>query len=219
MLYCFLLCSDGGGVTREGGDEGWSGVEESKSERRPLRRTRTSSASDHHLVQQTYHQRTMKVVCLLSGGKDSVYNLIHSIINDHTPLALASLAPPPLRGTSRSPLRCTPELTPACSDEIDSYMYQTVGHSGLATIAQALNLPLFTHEIKGTAVNQEGEYGQREGGKGKGTEGDETEDMYELLNKVKVRFMSASRRIRDFRILTFSALLRVRRLLCPRYKV
>lgn len=71
-------------------------------------------------------------------------------------------------------------------------MYQTVGHSGLSSIAEALNLPLFTHTISGTAVNQEGEYGAREGTTGRkaggGTIGDETEDLYELLKKVKVRF-------------------------------
>lgn len=72
-------------------------------------------------------------------------------------------------------------------------MYQTVGHSGLASIAASLELPLFTHIISGTAVNQEGEYGARGGASGstggvgrKGTEGDETEDLFELLRKVKV---------------------------------
>lgn len=81
-------------------------------------------------------------------------------------------------------------------------MYQTVGHSGLASIAEALELPLFTHTISGTAVNLEGEYGSREGGavdgkekrgEASGTVGDETEDLYELLRKVKVRFLRKRR--------------------------
>ncbi|KAL8291440.1 hypothetical protein RQP46_002418 [Phenoliferia psychrophenolica] len=108
----------------------------------------------------------MKTVGLLSGGKDSVYNLLHCIANGHEPVALASLGPG------------------AGKDEIDSYMYQTVGHSGLASIAEALQLPLFTHTIAGSAVNLGGEYGSREAGT-KGTEGDETEDLYDLLKKVK----------------------------------
>jgi diphthine-ammonia ligase len=69
-------------------------------------------------------------------------------------------------------------------------MYQTVGHSGLATLAQALDLPFFSRAIKGTAVNVGGEYGTREGkdkGKQKENDGDETEDLYELLKEVKVR--------------------------------
>ncbi|GAA6041927.1 hypothetical protein JCM8097_000227 [Rhodosporidiobolus ruineniae] len=118
----------------------------------------------------------MKVVGLLSGGKDSVFNLLHCVLNGHEPVAVASLGPPEGK------------------DELDSFMYQTVGHSGLRTIAQALGLPFFSHTIRGTAVNVGGEYGSRSGsGKGdgeeaekkKGEEKDETEDLYELLKKVK----------------------------------
>ncbi|KAJ8292022.1 Diphthine--ammonia ligase [Rhodotorula toruloides] len=112
----------------------------------------------------------MKTVALLSGGKDSVYNLLHCVANGHEPVAVASLGPP------------------AGKDELDSFMYQTVGHSGLATLAQALDLPFFSRAIKGTAVNVGGEYGTREGkdkGKQKENDGDETEDLYELLKEVK----------------------------------
>ena len=71
-------------------------------------------------------------------------------------------------------------------------MYQTVGHSGLESIATALELPLFTHTITGEPLNLESHYGSREGtrgegkGKEKGTSGDETEDLMALLSKVKV---------------------------------
>lgn len=113
----------------------------------------------------------MKVVGLLSGGKDSVYNLVHCVVQGHEPVAVASLGPPEGK------------------DELDSYMYQTVGHSGLRVLAQALDVPFFVRTINGTAVNQRGEYGSR---KGKAKEvdttterGDETEDLYELLKSVK----------------------------------
>ncbi|GAA5973590.1 hypothetical protein JCM11641_007139 [Rhodosporidiobolus odoratus] len=113
----------------------------------------------------------MKTVALLSGGKDSVYNLLHCIIHGHQPVAVASLGPPEGK------------------DELDSHMYQTVGHSGLATVAAALELPFFSHTINGTALNLGGEYGSREGkGKGRGPDEekkDETEDLYELLRRVK----------------------------------
>lgn len=90
-------------------------------------------------------------------------------------------------------------------DELDSYMYQTVGHSGLRVLAQALDVPFFVRTINGTAVNQRGEYGSR---KGKAKEvdttterGDETEDLYELLKSVKVRvqilLLSSSRETAD----------------------
>ncbi|KAK4053608.1 hypothetical protein OIO90_003847 [Microbotryomycetes sp. JL221] len=109
----------------------------------------------------------MKVVGLLSGGKDSVYNLLHTIINGHEPVAVASLGPP------------------SHKDELDSYMYQTVGHSGLKMLAQALGLPLFVHTIQGTAVEQGSEYGSRATKVDGGTKGDETEDLVTLLTKVK----------------------------------
>ncbi|KAM0786054.1 hypothetical protein ACM66B_006865 [Microbotryomycetes sp. NB124-2] len=108
----------------------------------------------------------MKVVGLLSGGKDSVYNLLHCVINGHEPVCVASLGPP------------------AQKDELDSYMYQTVGHSGLKLLAQALDLPLFVHTITGTAVEQGAEYGSRTANSN-GTTGDETEDLMALLSKVK----------------------------------
>ncbi|GAA5858607.1 hypothetical protein JCM8547_001388 [Rhodosporidiobolus lusitaniae] len=131
----------------------------------------------------------MKVVGLLSGGKDSVYNLLHCVLQGHQPVCVASLGPPEGK------------------DELDSFMYQTVGHSGLKTIAEAIGLPFVSHTISGTAVNVGGEYGSRKGkngqdGKeaewektaGEGEEGrengevvekDETEDLHELLKKVK----------------------------------
>ncbi|KAM0750899.1 hypothetical protein T439DRAFT_325947 [Meredithblackwellia eburnea MCA 4105] len=111
----------------------------------------------------------MKVVALLSGGKDSVFNLLHCIANDHEPIALASLGPP------------------LGQDEMDSYMYQTVGHSGLSCIAEALGLPLLTETIRGKAINVGGEYGSREAlvlGSEAEAE-DETEDLFRLLKGVK----------------------------------
>lgn len=75
---------------------------------------------------------------------------------------------------------------------MDSYMYQTVGHSGLRTLATALDLSFFSREITGTALHQGGDYGDREGQNtggpaSGGKKGDETEDLYELLSAVKVR--------------------------------
>lgn len=109
----------------------------------------------------------MKVVGLLSGGKDSCYNLCHCVAQGHEVVALASLGPE------------------GGKEEIDSYMYQTVGQDGLHFIAQALELPLVRRKIQGTAVDQESDYAatiaDRQAGK---VEGDETEDLYQLLQEV-----------------------------------
>lgn len=103
----------------------------------------------------------MKVVGLLSGGKDSCYNLLHCVQQGHELVALATLSPPPGE-----------------SDELDSYMYQTVGHDAVHLVAAALDLPLYRRTITGTALNQSSEYRLH-------SPSDETEDLYNLLLTVK----------------------------------
>lgn len=74
------------------------------------------------------------------------------------------------------------------SEEIDSYLYQTVGQDGLHFIAEALGLPLFRRQISGTAVDQSNDYATTADAREKGSvTGDETEDLYELLKDVIVR--------------------------------
>ncbi|CBQ69413.1 conserved hypothetical protein [Sporisorium reilianum SRZ2] len=111
----------------------------------------------------------MKVVGLLSGGKDSCYNLIHCVQQGHELVALATLAPP------------------GSKDELDSYMYQTVGHDAVHLVAEAMQLPLYRRIIKGTAINQRAEYGSRAAASSSSTpeQQDETEDLYHLLMDVK----------------------------------
>ncbi|VDC06283.1 unnamed protein product [Peniophora sp. CBMAI 1063] len=114
----------------------------------------------------------MKYVALLSGGKDSCYNLLHCHKNGHDLVAAASLGPAPGK------------------EEMDSYMYQTVGQDAIELVAQALDVPLVRRVITGTAVEQGSEYGTREAraASNNTVSGDETEDMYELLAEVKARF-------------------------------
>ena len=111
----------------------------------------------------------MKVVGLLSGGKDSCYNLIHCVQQGHQLVALATLSPP---GTK---------------DELDSYMYQTVGHDAVHLVAEAMQLPLYRRIITGTAINQRSEYGSRTASSSSTTAKDETEDLYHLLLDVKAK--------------------------------
>lgn len=66
-------------------------------------------------------------------------------------------------------------------------MYQTVGQDAVELVAQALDVPLFRRVIKGSAVEQGSEYGSRGAGLSS-VAGDETEDMYELLKTVIVRY-------------------------------
>ncbi|XP_076604027.1 diphthine--ammonia ligase [Chaetodon auriga] len=100
----------------------------------------------------------MKVVALISGGKDSCYNMMQCVAAGHRIVALAN-------------------LRPANTDELDSYMYQTVGHQAIELYAEALDLPLYRRTIQGSSLDTSRNYSK--------TEGDEVEDLYELLHLVK----------------------------------
>ena len=71
-------------------------------------------------------------------------------------------------------------------EEIDSYLYQTVGQDAIEFVAQALDVPLYRKTIDGTAVEQGSEYGGRTASTSCGVRGDETEDLFDLLYTVKV---------------------------------
>ncbi|GMT28188.1 hypothetical protein PFISCL1PPCAC_19485, partial [Pristionchus fissidentatus] len=60
---------------------------------------------------------------------------------------------------------------------LDSFMYQTVGSEGIEMIAESMGLPLYRQSISGTSLLQSMEYEK--------TEGDEVEDLFELLSRVK----------------------------------
>ncbi|XP_070776980.1 diphthine--ammonia ligase isoform X2 [Enoplosus armatus] len=100
----------------------------------------------------------MKVVALISGGKDSCYNMMQCVAAGHQIVALAN-------------------LRPANTDELDSYMYQTVGHQAIELYAEAMDLPLYRRTIQGSSLDTSRNYSE--------TEGDEVEDLYELLHLVK----------------------------------
>ncbi|XP_071549969.1 uncharacterized protein [Panulirus ornatus] len=101
----------------------------------------------------------MRVVGLVSGGKDSCFNLLQCVAAGHQVVALANLAPSHV-------------------DELDSYMYQSVGHMGVSVYADAVGVPLFRRVIQGSSLNTATiTY--------KPTEGDEVEDLFLLLKEVK----------------------------------
>ncbi|SRR6266478_1123177 len=72
------------------------------------------------------------------------------------------------------------------AEELDSYLYQTVGQDAIEFIARALDIPLYRRVISGTAIVQDSEYGGRDAKERGGVDGDETEDLYALLAHVKV---------------------------------
>ncbi|KAF3052995.1 hypothetical protein E8E11_010222 [Didymella keratinophila] len=111
----------------------------------------------------------LNVIALVSGGKDSFFSILHCIANEHNIVALANLHPSPT----------------APDEDINSYMYQTVGASVIPLYEQALGIPLYRQEITGSVVNSARDYSSptptaQEQEKGK----DETEDLIPLLRKV-----------------------------------
>lgn len=62
-------------------------------------------------------------------------------------------------------------------EELDSYMYQSVGHGAIDAYAECMDLPLYRAPIKGRPLNTSFEY--------EATVQDEVEDLYELLVRVK----------------------------------
>ena len=65
--------------------------------------------------------------------------------------------------------------------ELDSYMFQTVGHEGISLYAEAMQIPLFQETTQGkTASHDTLDYLPQKD--------DEVEDLYHLLKRVKVRF-------------------------------
>uniref|UniRef100_A0A5S6R2A3 Diphthine--ammonia ligase n=1 Tax=Trichuris muris TaxID=70415 RepID=A0A5S6R2A3_TRIMR len=104
----------------------------------------------------------MKVVGLVSGGKDSCYNMCQCVNHGHVPVCVAQLVPPDGR------------------DELDSYMFQTVGHEAVPLISRALCLPILRRTIAGYSVVCDMEY--------RPSEKDEVEDLYALMREAKQKY-------------------------------
>lgn len=103
----------------------------------------------------------MKVLGLISGGKDSCYNLILCQQYGHEIVALGNLHPPP----------STPE------DDLNSWMFQTVGHDLIEAYSRCTGLPLYRTPITGSPLNLALNYTS--------TTGDEVEDLFRLISFVK----------------------------------
>ncbi|CCW70855.1 unnamed protein product [Phytomonas sp. Hart1] len=107
----------------------------------------------------------MKTVALLSGGKDSVMSVLLAMRHGHTPVVIANMEP-------------GEEV-----DEVDSYMYQTVGHEVIEDLARCLELPLRRSTVvRNQAKDQSLLYTHAP------PEDDEVEVLYRLLKTILVEF-------------------------------
>lgn len=128
---------------------------------------------------------SLNVIGLISGGKDSLYNLAHCVQNGHRIVALANLHPSP---ESQDGDRQNTELE---LTDLNSFMYQTVGHSLIHLYADALDVPLYRRTISGTATQTGRDYdtsgataSSKQTSDVSVTPTDETEDMCLLIRNI-----------------------------------
>lgn len=130
----------------------------------------------------------LNVIALISGGKDSFFSLLHCIHHGHRVVALANLLPA-LEGTLPDVQAIDPSSSVARSSsgdgdlpesDLNSFMYQTVGHEIIPLYAAATGLPLYRQPIRGGTGRHERDYAYDAAA---GTS-DETESMTTLLSQV-----------------------------------
>lgn len=162
----------------------------------------------------------LNVIALVSGGKDSFFSLLHCRANGHRVVALANLYPettpsgnspealttavlpgshPSGPSTPHAPSQGREEEQQEEEADLNSFMYQTVGHQVIPLYADATGIPLYRHPITGSAAQSGKDYSHAgvhpsanpRGGGGGGEAashgdrpGDETEAMLPLLRAV-----------------------------------
>lgn len=124
------------------------------------------------------------VIAMISGGKDSLFSILHCMANGHDVVALANLYPLPEDTVSRGSTLPSESTSEECGEDIDSHMYQTVGHRTVHLYADALKLPLYREPIRGKAISKHTSY-QHELSKAaaSGEEDDETASLVPLLRQ------------------------------------
>jgi hypothetical protein len=103
----------------------------------------------------------MKFIGLVSGGKDSVFSVVRCQSYGHELVVLGNLHPPD-EGT----------------DELDSFMFQSAGHTAVGLLAECLGVPMVRLPLTGGSDCQGLHY--------EPTENDEVEDLWRLLREIKV---------------------------------
>ncbi|KAL1861135.1 hypothetical protein Plec18170_001650 [Paecilomyces lecythidis] len=128
----------------------------------------------------------LNVIALISGGKDSLYSILHCIKHGHRVVALANLHPPLPPATSPD------EAGPEEQEDMDSFMYQTIGHGVIPLYETALGIPLYRAAITGGAVdtsriyrNDSQDSDDQTQVHAPGDVADETESLIPLLRRIK----------------------------------
>jgi diphthine-ammonia ligase len=146
----------------------------------------------------------LNVIGLISGGKDSFFSLLHCIEHGHRIVALANLYPAAEQGNlpietqwidPEAPLESSREPAKGSDGEetdLNSFMYQTVGHEVIPLYAAATGLSLYRRQIHGSAVRHERDYDYAAIASAGADDGEETESMVPLLRSIMERHPEAN---------------------------
>ena len=95
----------------------------------------------------------LNVIALISGGKDSFFSILHCMQNGHNVIAMANVYPVPSssRSSAGNGARYNRNKE-ECEQDLNSFMFQTVGHTVIPLYEQALRIPLYRQPIAGSAV-------------------------------------------------------------------
>jgi len=126
---------------------------------------------------------SLQVIALISGGKDSIFSILHCIQNGHKVIALANLHPPlPLQRPNSVPDEDENEDDPC---DLNSFMYQTVGHTVIPLYEESLGIPLYRQPIAGSAKQTGTSYSHADIRDDESAEeADETESLIPLLKRI-----------------------------------
>jgi diphthine-ammonia ligase len=133
----------------------------------------------------------MKVVCLLSGGKDSMLNMAKLIDLGHQVIALATISPTKAEQSQLVESEGY-RYSVGETEEVDSFVYQSIGTEMVPVIARALGAqyPLYTLHIPprtATPLNTAMMY-DTAATRESADEVDEVEYLYQLLWRIKQDF-------------------------------
>jgi diphthine-ammonia ligase len=144
---------------------------------------------------------SFNVIALISGGKDSFFSLLHCIQNGHKVVALGNLYPAPVTRGEGVQIGVSHEAgTEEDEHDLNSFMYQTVGHTVVPLYEQALGIPLYRQAIIGTAVQTGTSYSHSDAAsigsmtlsQPQNENEDETESLVPLLRKIMVEHPAAN---------------------------
>jgi diphthine-ammonia ligase len=139
---------------------------------------------------------SLNVIALISGGKDSFFSILHCMRNGHKVVALANLYPEVLAPRLSADAAAAQEWEG--EQDLNSFMFQTVGHTVIPLYEQALGIPVYRQPIFGSAIQTGTSYSHAHISQASSSEvgdeasQDETESIVPLLKRIMAEHPSAN---------------------------